>query len=310
MTLASTFQRYGVLLALVILCAGFSALAPSAFATTANVVNLLQQITALAIVAVGATLVMIIGEFDLSVGFTASLAAVLAFVLFGLGVSVPLAMLAALAAGALAGAVNGVLVARFAVPSFVATLAIGTIVSGFAYWLSGGQSLFSGVPTSFTSLARGDIFGFPVLALWMVAVLLLSALFLSRTRFGRRIHAIGDNAAAAHLVGLPVMRDRIFVFTLVGILAALAGLLLAARTGSVQHTMGEGLLLPAYAAAFLGATASRTGTPNIAGAFLGVTIAGVVVNGLTIIGVEPFVQKMVTGAIIIAAVLLRRVGKG
>ena len=132
---------------------------------------------------------------------------------------------------------------------------------------------------------------------------------LTRTRYGRRLHAIGDNPRAAHLVGLPLTRDRIVTFAAAGCLSAFAGLLLAARLASVQHTMGDGLLLPAYAAVFVGTTASRTGTPNIGGTFLGVAIAGVIVNGLTILGAEPFVQRMVTGLIIIAAVLVRRFGK-
>jgi ribose transport system permease protein len=147
-----------------------------------------------------------------------------------------------------------------------------------------------------------------VLALWMAAVLVGSQIVLTRTRYGRRLHAIGDNARAAHLAGLPISRDRVVTFAVAGALSALAGLLLAARLGSVQHTMGEALLLPAYAAVFVGTTASRSGTPNIGGTFLGVAITGVIVNGLTIVGAEPFVQKIVTGAIIIAAVLVRRFG--
>lgn len=301
-------RQYGVLIALIVLCIVFSVISPEAFASRANLINLLQQITMLAVVATGATFVMVIGEFDLSFGFTASLAGVIAFYLFGHGFPVPVAILIALISGALAGLANGIFVARFEVPSFVATLAVGTILSGCAYWLSGGASMFSGVPENFTALARGDFFGFPVLSLWMVMVLAISAIIMSMTPFGRRMHALGANPVAAHLVGLPVLRDRITVFVIGGVLSALAGLLLAARLGSVQHTMGEGLLLPAYAAAFLGATASRTGTPNIGGAFLGVIIAGVIVNGLTIIGIEPFAQKMVTGGIILAAVMLRRAG--
>jgi len=139
-------RRYGVALALALLCLGFSALSPDAFASRANLVNLLQQITTLAIVATGATLIMVIGEFDLSFGYTASLAAVLTYVMFGHGYPIGVAILSGLAAGGLAGLANGVLVARFQAPSFVATLAIGTILSGFAYWLSGGASLFSGAP--------------------------------------------------------------------------------------------------------------------------------------------------------------------
>lgn len=303
-------QRYGTLLAFLALAAGFSIAAPHAFPTPANALNLLQQITTLSIVAAAATFVMVIGEFDLSVGFVASLAAVIAFVLLGEGWAIPVAIAAGLGAGIAAGLVSGLLVARYGVPSFVATLAIGTIVSGLAYWISGGSSLFSGIPAAYTALGRGAIFGVPVLALWMAAVLIGAQVVLTRTRYGRRLHAIGDNARAAHLAGLPVSRDRIVTFAVAGGLSALAGLLLAARLGSVQHTMGEALLLPAYAAVFVGTTASRSGAPNIGGTFLGVAITGVIVNGLTIVGAEPFVQKIVTGAIIVAAVLVRRFGMG
>jgi ribose transport system permease protein len=306
--MAAFAQRWGTLSAFVAICVAFSVAAPDAFASMANVVNLLQQMTTLAVVAVAATVVMIVGEFDLSVGFTASLAAVVAFVAMGAGAPVTVAVLAGLATGAAAGLANGVLVARFTVPSFVATLATGTILSGLAYWASGGASLFSGVPDGFKALGRGDLLGLPVLAWWMAGVLATAALVLSRTRFGRRLHVIGANREAARLSGLPVGRDVVAAFVVAGLLAALAGLLLAARLGSVQHTMGEALLLPAYAAAFLGTTTSRTGTPNIPGTLLGVAIAGVLVNGLTIVGAEPFVQKMVTGGVIIAAVLTRQIG--
>ena len=307
--IAYLLQRNATLIALALLVLGFSLAVPEAFASGANFLNLLQQVTTLAIVATGATFVMVIGEFDLSIGFVASLSAVLAFALFGMGAPVALACAAAILAGIAAGAVNGILVARFAIPSFVATLAVGTILSGLSYWASGGSSLFSSVPESFKALGRGSVFGVPVLSIWMAAVLLASAIILARTRFGRRVHAIGNNVEAARLVGLPVTRDRVITFAITGALSALAGLLLSARLGSVQHTMGDALLLPAYAAVFLGTTASRSGMPNIGGTFLGVIIAGVIANGLTILGAEPFVQRMVTGAIILAAVLLRQVGR-
>ena len=305
----STISRFGTLIAFVLLCVGFSLAAPQAFASPANVFNLLQQMATLAIVATAATLVMTIGEFDLSVGFSASLAAVICFVMFGLGYEVWLAVLVALAAGVAAGAANGVLVARFGIPSFVATLALGTILSGLAFGISGGESLFRAVPDSFKALGRGDILGIPVLAFWIVAVLGVASFVLTQTEFGRHLRAIGGNAQAARLAGLPVMRDVIIAFAAAGGLAALAGLLLAARLGSVQHTMGEPLLLPAYAAVFIGTTASRTGSPTVPGTLLGVAITGVMVNGMTIVGVEPFIQRILTGVIIIVAVLLRRFGR-
>lgn len=305
----TNLNRFGTLIAFVLLCIGFSIAAPAAFASPANVFNLVQQMATLAIVATAATLVMTISEFDLSVGFSASLAAVICFVLFGQGYDVWLAVPAALLVGIVGGAANGVLVARFGIPSFVATLALGTILSGFAFGLSGGQSLFQSVPDGFKGLARGDVFGIPVLGFWIVAVLGIAAFVLTQTEFGRRLRAIGGNAQAARLAGLPIVRDVIVTFAIAGGLSALAGLLLASRLGSVQHTMGEPLLLPAYAAVFIGTTASPTGAPTVAGTLLGVAITGVMVNGMTIVGVEPFVQKIMTGVIILIAVLLRRVGR-
>ena len=302
-------NRFGTLIAFAVLCVGFSIAAPQAFATPANVFNLVQQMATLAIVATAATLVMTIGEFDLSVGFAASLAAVICFVLFGQGYDVWLAIVAALLAGIAGGALNGVLVARFGIPSFIATLALGTILSGLAFGLSGGQSLFQAIPEAFKALGRGSILGLPVLAFWIVAVLGIAAFVLTQTEFGRRLRAIGGNPQAARLAGLPIMRDVIVTFAAAGGLAALAGLLLAARLGSVQHTMGEPLLLPAYAAVFIGTTASPTGSPTVAGTLLGVALTGVLVNGMTIVGVEPCVQRILTGVLIIVAVLLRRFGR-
>jgi ribose transport system permease protein len=302
-------NRFGTLVAFVLLCVGFSIAAPQAFASQANVFNLVQQMATLAIVATAATLVMTIGEFDLSVGFAASLAAVICFVLFGQGYDVWLAVPIALLAGIAGGAINGLLVARFGIPSFVATLALGTILSGLAFGISGGESLFRAVPDGFKALGRGDVLGIPVLAFWIVAVLGVASFVLTQTEFGRHLRAIGGNAQAARLAGLPIVRDVIITFAAAGGLAALAGLLLAARLGSVQHTMGEPLLLPAYAAVFIGTTASPTGTPTVAGTLLGVAITGVLVNGMTIVGVEPFIQRILTGVIIIVAVLLRRLGR-
>jgi ribose transport system permease protein len=302
-------SRFGTLLAFVALCVGFSIAAPQAFASQANVYNLVQQMATLAIVATAATLVMTISEFDLSVGYSASLAAVVCFVLFAAGYDVWVAVPAALLASVLGGVVNGILVACFGIPSFVATLAVGTILSGFAFGASGGASLFRGMPESFKAVGRGDFYGVPVLAVWIIVVVGIAAFVLAKTEFGRRLRAIGGNRLAAHLAGLPVMRDTIVTFAIAGFLSALAGLLLAARLGSVQHTMGEPLLLPAYAAVFIGTTASPTGAPTVAGTLLGVAITGVLANGMTILGIDPFIQKIMTGVIIIAAVLLRRLGR-
>ncbi len=307
--IASNLNRFGTLIAFFALCLGFSFTHPEAFASSGNLLNLVQQIATLAIAATAATLVMTIGEFDLSVGYSASLAAVVCFALFGADWPVWAAFAAALLAGGLAGALNGVLVAAIGIPSFVATLALGTILSGLAFGISGGQTLFQAVPDGFKVLARGAVLGVPFLALWILLVLGTTGFVLGRTEFGRHLRAIGGNALAARLAGILITRDVIATFAIAGGLSALAGLLLASRVGSVQHTMGEPLLLPAYAAVFIGTTASSTGTPTVAGTLLGVAITGVLANGMTIAGVDPFIQRMLTGLIIIVAVMLRRFGR-
>ncbi len=302
-------ERWGTLAALVVVVLAFSVARPDAFPTATNLLNVTQQMAVLAIVATAATFVMVIGEFDLSVGFVASWAGVASLVLIGGDVPPTVAVLAVLASCAVIGLANGLVVTRLGAPSFIATLAIGTIVSGASYWITGGASVFQGVPPGFTAIARAALGPVPVLTLWMVAILVVAAIVLARTRFGRRLIAIGSNREAARLAGLPVRRTAVAVFAIAALLAGIAGILLAARLGSGQHTMGEGMLLPAYAAAFLGMTAFAAGRPTIGGTAVGVAIIAVVANGLTIVQVEPFFQRMVTGAIIVGAVLLRRIGR-
>ncbi len=307
--MARWLQRFGTLTGLAAICLAFAVLRPDAFATGANLANVTQQMATLAIIALAATLVLVIGEFDLSVGFVASWAGVCVVTLLGAEFGVPSAIAITLIGCVAVGVVNGALVALFGVPSFIATLALGTVISGVSYWVSGGASLFTGIPRTFTALARMDIGPVPVLTVWMAAVLVVFAFLLAETEFGRRLYAIGGNREAARLSGVPVSRDVIVAFALSAALAGLTGVLLAARLGSVQHTMGDAMLLPAYAAAFLGMTAFREGEANVAGTLLGVAIIAVLANGLTILNVAPFYQRMLTGAIIILAVLLRRAGR-
>lgn len=299
-------SRYGTLGALAAIVAVFAALSPGAFATLSNLVNVTQQMALLSIVAMGATMVMVLGEFDLSVGAVASWAGVACFAALGLGWPAALAVPAVLISCVAVGLVSGLLVALFRVPSFIATLAIGTVLGGITFWASGGATLFGGAGAGFRALGRGAAGGLPVLTWWMIGAGVAAALVLDRTEFGRRLHAIGGNRRAALLAGVPVRRDTVAAFGLCTALAGLAGVLLAARLGSAHPTGGAGFLLQAYAAVFLGMTAFREGDANIPGTVLGAAIIAVVANGLTINGVPAHMQDILTGVIIIAAVLVRR----
>lgn len=303
------FRRYGTLVALILIVAAFALVSPGAFGTLANLVNITQQMSLLAIVAIGATLVMVVGEFDLSVSAVVSFAGIAAVSLFGAGFSVAAVFALVLVTALAMGAISGLLVARFAVPSFIATLAFGTIIGGLTFWISDGATLFSGIPPAFRDLGRGTLAGLPVPTLWLIGTAAIAWLLLDQTEFGRRLYAVGGNREAARLVGLPVRRDMVAAFALSAGLAALAGLLLAARLGSAHPTGGGGYLLTAYAAVFLGMTAFREGEPSIPGTLVGAAIIAVVSNGLTILGVPSFLQDLMTGAIILAAVLVRQFGR-
>jgi ribose transport system permease protein len=301
-------RRYGTLVALVAIIAAFSIASPQAFGTASNLINITQQMTLLSIVAIGATLVMAVGEFDLSTASVVSFGGIFAVFLFKLGVPAPLACLAVILASGACGAVSGFIVARFEVLSFITTLAVGTIIGGVTFWLSNGATLFGDIPAGFRDLARGKILGIPTLTFWLIGVGIIAWLILDKIEIGRRLYAIGGNREAARLAGMRIVSNTMVAFVGSAMLAGLVGMLLTARIGSASPTGGGGFLLSAYAAVFLGMTAFREGEANVLGTLVGAAIIAVVGNGLTILGVSTFMQDIITGVIILAAVLVRRAG--
>jgi ribose transport system permease protein len=301
-------SRFGTLFGLIAIIAVFAALSP-AFAQYSNLINITQQMSLLAIVALGATFAMALSEFDLSVGAVVSWAGIAVVTLFGAGwgpgVAVPATLLTCFAIGCS----SGYLVARYRMPSFIVTLAVGTIIGGLTFWLSDGATLFANIPDGFRNLGRGSAWGVPVLTLWALAMTGLVFFILDYTELGRRIMAIGGNREAARLTGVPIVWNMVIGFGLCTLLAGIAGLLLTARLGSSHPTGGNGFLLQAYAAAFLGMTAFREGDANALGTLLGAAIIAVVANGLTILGVPNYLQDIFTGLIIIAAVMVRNIGQ-
>lgn len=306
------FRRFGTLLGFAVMVAVFTTLLPGTFLTAGNLINISQQLSMLAVVAFSMTIVMVMTDYDLSVGSMASLAGVVACVVFAAGYPIWAGVAAAVVVGVLGGVFNGFLVSVVGILPFVATLGTLTIYSGAAFFVSGGKTIFGrDIPAAFGEFARsgvplGAIGGadlkLPYLTLCAAAVLALVWFVLEHTAFGRRLYAIGGNAEAAHLAGVPVRRLRLLAFALTGSGAALAGLMYAARVASANPTQGAGLMLDAIAAVFLGMTVSEEGEPHVLATLLGVLILGVLDNGLTQLNVDSYVREMLVGTIVIMAV--------
>jgi len=312
--MARFLSRFGTPLGFLALIAFFWIELPDTFFTTRNLINISQQMSMLAVVSATMTVVMAMGDFDLSVGSVASLSGVVAALTFVAGGSPWLGVSAALAAGLTAGLVNGFLVAYVGILPFIATLGALTVFSGLAFRLSGGKTIFgSAIPASFGGFARTGLpvggVTIPNLTLVAAAVLALVWLLLEQTVVGRRLYAIGGNAEAARLAGVRIKPLRLAAFGLSGLGAAAAGLMLASRVASANPTQGAGLMLDAIAAVFLGMTMSEEGQPRVPFTLFGVLMLGVLGNGLTQLDVDSYVRDIITGSIIIVAVAAGSLGR-
>lgn len=303
-------KSFGTIFAGVLIVIVFSILRPDAFFTIANFINITRQISLLVIIALGATLVMSVEEFDLSVGAMASLGGVVAATLAVAGVPIVLCFLIPIAVCFIIGIINGWVVTQFKVLSFITTLAMSTIIGGFTFWFTGGATVFEDIPRNFTVLGSADVVGIPLLSIIMLLLTILFWFIMRHTSFGRKLYAIGGNETASRVSGINVRKYKNLAFGLCAALAAISGILMASRLGSAHPTGGDGLFLQAYAAAFLGRTVFKEGVPNIWGAFAGAAILGILANGLTILQVPTFMQNVLTGIIIIFAVVVQKIGRG
>src|SRR5690606_447532 len=269
------------ILGLVLMILTFSVLSPRAFPTLGNFTNVLNQASLAMIIAGGLTLAVIVGELDLSIGFAASLHGIL---VTGLIVHdklpIPVAVVIVIALGALIGAANGFIVTKVRVNSVIATLGVGTILTGLAFAYSAGVPIVAGVPEAFLQLSLGRwLFGIPNNIVVMVLVLLGLWLLVERTSLGQEIQAVGGNAAAARLAGIDVDRIKILGFVVSGMCAAVTGILLASRLGSGTASAADSYLLTAFAAVFLGSATLRDGEFHVLGTFVGALIIAFGFNG-------------------------------
>lgn len=302
-------SKYGTLIAMAIMIIYFSVASNGGFLQPNNLLNIVNQSTLTAIIACGLTVVLIVGEFDLSIGYTASLAGVLVTGLMAnQGVPIVLAILITLIAGAGVGAANGLLVTKAGVNAVVATLGIGTVVVGLTFGYSAGTPVVT-VPTDFTNLTLSRFIGIPNPIWFMLVILAVLWVVVNRTPSGQRIQAAGANRSAARLAGVRVDRAKIISFVIAGTCAAITGILLASSLGSGVVSSADGYLLDAFAAVFLGSATLRDGDFHIIGTLVGVLIVNVGFNGLGLLGTPTFFQFVFKGGILVFAVALSTIAR-
>lgn len=274
------------------------------FFTTENILTLLRQASFNAIMAAGVSVVIITAGIDLSIGSVWALSSVImAYVCVNSGWDWTLSVLVGLGVGVLCGLVNGGSVTVLQIPPFVATLGMMSIARGLAEVITGGFQI-SGLPEAFLWWGQGSVFGVPIPVVIAIVVIVLTWALLRFTRLGRYIYAVGGNEPAAHLSGVPVRRVKLFAYAYCGALAALAGLLATARMGSVRPSDALGYELDAIAAAVIGGISLMGGQGSVLGTAVGAALIGVLRNGMVLLDVSAFWQKVVIGIVIIIAVAL------
>ena len=300
-------QKAGIGVALIVLIVLASVLSPY-FLQPANLLNVARQVSIIGIIAVGMTFVILTGGIDLSVGSMLGLVAVVAAQQLQNGVAVPIVVILALLLGTGLGLVNGIGITLGGIPPFIMTLGMLVMARGAALTYAQGQPVSLGdAKEYFDWLGRGTIGGIPVPVFIFAIVAIVSAVVLRFTTFGRYIYAIGSNREAARLAGVKVRAYTAAVYVISGFLAGLTALIWISRLTVGEPTAGTGTELDAIAVVVIGGTSLFGGEGGIGGTVIGAIIVGVLANVLNLLGVSPFTQQIVTGALIVLAVLLGRI---
>lgn len=296
---AELFRQYGIAVVFAALFVLLALTLPQ-FRTIANLTNVLQQNAVIGIIACAMTFAIISGGFDLSVGAGAALASVVGAKII-IEAGIPAGILGALLAGVILGLVNGWLIAYAGVNPFVATLGTATIVRGLIY-VSTNATPFFGVPMSFTALGLGRTGPLPNATWIFLGVAIILAFVLHQTRFGHYVNAIGGNIVATAEMGVPVRRVKLLVYALVGVCAAIGGIILTGQTASGQPQAALNYELVAITAVIVGGASLGGGRGTMGGTILGVFLLGLVSNALNLYGVSAFWQPVATGIILVLAV--------
>ncbi|HBI94454.1 MAG TPA: ABC transporter permease [Terrisporobacter glycolicus] len=294
------FRDYGVLIGFVVLCIAISMATP-AFLSKQNVLNLLRQSSIIGIISAGMTFVIISGNFDISVGAVAALSGVIVMRLATTGTNLFLAIIAAIVVCAIIGLVNGIMVAKVNVPSLIATMAMVTIVRGILLMITGGYPITQTIPM-LDSLGNGYFLGIPMPVIVFILVVIVSYIVLTQTKFGRHVYSIGGNQDASKLNGINVDSQKIKVFIINAVLAAIAGLVLTGRLGTASPVAGDSYDMDAIASVVIGGTSVSGGSGSVLKTIIGVLLMSVINNSFNLLGIDIFFQYIFKGLIILVAV--------
>lgn len=300
-------NRYGIAVVFLLLCLALIIATPH-FLRSQNLINVLRQISINGLLSLGMTFVILTGGIDLSVGsilaFAGVVAASMARTIEGnLLYPVPLIVFVALLCGLLLGSINGLCVAFLAIPPFVATLGMLSIARGLTYIYSDGKPI-SQLSTAFLHLGKGTIFGIPIPVLVLLGTFAILLIVLNAMKYGRHVYAVGGNEQSAWVSGVSVKKIRFSVYVISGVLSALGGVIITARTTAGLPQAGQSYELDAIAAVVIGGTNLTGGRGTLTGTMFGVLIIGVINNGLNLLSVSSYYQQIIKGTIIIIAVLL------
>ena len=309
LTRAQTIVRmlpiYGLPILTVLLIAFFSALLPDSFPTAINARSILSDKAIIALLSLAATLPMMAGRIDLTIGFGIVMWHILAISLqVKFGVPWPVAILIVIACGALVGLLNGLLVEVAQIDSFIATLGTGTILYALALWHTEGRQIIGPLPPGFIAINTTSIAGIPIPAIYVLVVAVVLWIVSERLPIGRHVYAIGANEKAAALNGIPVRAYVIGVFVASGVIAGFAGCVLAAKLRIGQANVGLDYLLPALVGAFLGSTTIKPGRVNVWGTIFGVLILAVGISGIQQLGGAFFVEPLFNGTTLVISIAL------
>lgn len=304
---ADFLKRNIIYIAFIVMVIGLSIFSDS-FLTLTNINNILRQCSMVGILALGMTYIIVAGGIDLSVGSTMALASCVAASMsttMGMEVALPLALLAGAAVGVVVGLINGYVVAYLGIVPFIATLGVQTAIRGAALVYTSGRPI-NALTNGYVAIGKSFIMGIPTPVVIYIVLAIIAWFILAKTKYGRYLYAIGGNEGAAHVSGLKVKMLKASTYVVGGLLAAVAGIVLSARVAAGAPTAGEAYDLQAITAVVIGGTSNAGGTGGIVPTIIGVLIIGVLNNGMDLLNISGYYQKIVTGIVILLAVIIDR----